>query len=88
MHIIASDITGDVSVNYYRTQEMDEEIQTDMAGKTVVQHSLKTKAQICHLSNTNTIKIRDEVIHMDSQLLFKIPVAAVQGADKRRGPSH
>ena len=68
-------------MNYYRTQEMDEEIQTNMAGKTVVQHSLKTKAQICHLSSTNTIKIRDEVIHMDSQLLFKIPVAAVQGAD-------
>ena len=71
-------------MNYYRTQEMDEEIQTDMAGKTVVQHSLKTKAQICHLSNNNTIKIRDEVIHMDSQLLFKRPVAAVQGADDSR----
>ena len=68
-------------MNYYRTQEMDEKIQTDMAGKTVVQHSLKTKDQICHLSNTNTIKIRDEVIHMDCQLLFKRPVAAVQGAD-------
>ena len=62
-------------MNYYRTQEMGEEIQTDM-----VQHSLKTKAQIWHLSNPNTIKIRDEVIHMDSQLLFKKLVAAGQGA--------
>ena len=60
-------------MNYNRTQAMGEERQTDMVGKTVVQHSLKTKAQICHLSNTNTIKIRDEVIHMDSQLLFKRP---------------
>ena len=64
---------------------MDEEIliETDMVGKAVVQHSLKTKTQICHLSNTNTIKIRDEVIHMNSQLLFKRPVAAVQGAGIR-----
>ena len=51
---------------------MGEEIQTDMVGKTVAQHSLKTKDQICHLSNTNTMNIR---------LLFKRPVAAVQGAD-------
>ena len=68
-------------MHYYCTQEMVEEIQTDMVGKTVVQHSLKTKAQICHHSNSNTIKIRDKVIHMDSQLLFKRPVAAVPGAD-------
>ena len=68
-------------MNYYRTQEMGEEIQTDMVGKTVAQHSLKTKDQISHLSNTNNIKIRDEVIHIDYQLLFKRPVAAVQGAD-------
>ena len=60
---------------------MDKEIQADMVEKTVVQYSLKTKDQICHLSNTKTIKIRDEIIHIDSQLLFKRPVALVQGAD-------
>ena len=60
---------------------MGEEIQTDMVRKTVAQLSLKTKDQICHLSNTNTIKIRNEVTHIDSQPLFKRPVAAVQGAD-------
>ena len=68
-------------MNDYRTQEMGEEIQTDMVRKIVAQHSLKRKDQICHLSNTNTIKIRDEVIYIDSQLLFKKPLAAVQGAD-------
>ena len=42
LHRIASDnITGDASVNYYRTQEMDEKIQTDMLWKTVAQYSLK-----------------------------------------------
>ena len=68
-------------MNYYRTQEMGEEMQTDMVEKTVAQHSLKTNDQICHLSNTNTIKIRDEVININSQLLFNKSVAAVQGAD-------
>ena len=60
---------------------MDEAIQADMVVKNVAQHWLKTKDQICHLSNTNTIKIRDEVIHIDSQLLFKRTVATVQGTD-------
>ena len=46
MHSIASDITGDASVYYYRTQEMGAEIQTDLVRKTVAQHSLKTKDHV------------------------------------------
>ena len=60
---------------------MGEEMQTDMVEKTVAQHSLKTNDHVCHLSNTNTIKIRDEVININSQLLFNKSVAAVQGVD-------
>ena len=81
MHSIASDITGGVTVNYYRTQEMDQKKTNGYGRESRGTALIKTKDQIYHLSNTNTTKIRDEVIRKNSQLIFKRHVAAVQGAD-------
>ena len=81
LHSIASGITADSAVNCDRAQQVGEKIQAGMVVKTIAQHTFKKKDQICPLSNSNTIKVRDEVIHIDSQLLFQRLVTAGQCSD-------
>lgn len=81
LHSIASGIKADAAVNCDRAQEVGEKIQAEMVGKTITQHTFKKKDQICPLSSSNTIKVRDEVVHIDPQLLFQRLVTAGQCSD-------
>ena len=81
LYSIASGITADVTVNCDCAHQVGKRVLEGMVGITTVQHTLKKKDQVCYLSNSNTINVRDEVIHIDPQLLFQRPVTAGQCKD-------
>ena len=81
LHSIASGITADATVNCDCAQQVGKKVLKGMVGKTTTQHPFKKKDQVCPLSNSNKIKVRDEVIHIDSPLLFQRLVTAGQCKD-------
>ena len=52
-----------------------------MVGKTTAHNTFKKKYQVYPISNSNTINVIDEVIHIDPQLLFQRLVTAGQCKD-------
>lgn len=68
---IATGVTADDVVNAERAKEVGDKILKDMEGKNVEQHSFTKKSQVITLSNSKTIRIKDEVMHIDPQLLFQ-----------------
>ena len=81
LHSIASGITADATVNCDCAQQVGGKVLEGMVGKTTAQHTFKKKDQVCSLSNSNTINVIDEVIHIDPQLLFQRLVTAGQCKD-------
>ena len=71
LHSISSGITADETVNCDCAQQLGNKVLEGMVGKATAQHTFKKKKQVCPLSNSNTINVRDEVIHIDPQLLFQ-----------------
>ena len=65
-----------MSVNVDQVSEVGAKILQNMIGKRVAQHSFKRKEQVIPLSNNNAVKIKDDVIYIDPQLLFHGLVAA------------
>ena len=68
-HSIALGITADATVNCDCAQQVGKKVLEGMVGKTTTQHTFKKKG--IPLGNRNTINVRDEVIHIDPQLLFQ-----------------
>ena len=75
LHSIALGITADATVHGDCAQQVGKKV---LEGKTTAQHTFKKKDQVCPLSNSNTINVRDEVIHINPQLLFQRLVTAGQ----------
>ncbi len=48
-----------------------------MLGKSIAEHSFKKKEQLVTLRNNSTVRIREEVIDIDPQLLFQRLVTVV-----------
>ena len=65
LHNIASGITADATVNCDCAQQVEKKVLEGMVRKTTAPYTFKKKDQVCPLSNSNTIHVRDEVIHID-----------------------
>ena len=78
LHSIASGITAHDTVRYDCAQQVGGKVLEWMVGKTKAQHTFKKKRPSIPLSNSNTINVIDEVIHIDPQLLFQRLVTAGQ----------
>ncbi len=71
MHSIVTGVTADPTVNVKCAKEVGDNILKNMLGKSIAEHSFKKKEQVVTLSNNSTVRIRDEVIDIDPQLLFQ-----------------
>ena len=78
---IATGINAGIGVNVDTAKEVGEEILTSMAQQNVLQHSFKKKDQAVTLS-TSAVKVNNETIHIDPQLLFQRLIAAGTRSDQ------
>ena len=67
---IATGINAGISVNVDTATNVGEKILASMAQQKVLQHSFKKKHQAVTLS-TSAVKVNNETIHIDPQLLFQ-----------------
>ena len=72
---IATGINAGISVNVDTAEEVGRNILTSMAQQNVLQHSFKKKDQAVTLS-TSAVKVSNETIQIDPQLLFQRLIAA------------
>ncbi len=79
MRIIATG-TNVISVNVDPAKDVGEKILRSMAQQNVLQHSFKRKDQAVTLS-TSAVKVNNETIQIDPQLLFKrlVPAGTLNG---------
>ena len=73
-HVLYSLVTGvttDVSISVDQASEVGAKILQNMIGKRVAQHSYKRKEQVIPLCNNNAVKMKDNIIDIDPQLLFQ-----------------
>ena len=68
---IVTGVTCDASVNVECAREVGNKILKSMVGNIVQEYSFKKKEQAVTLSTSSAVKIKDEVIHIDPQLLFQ-----------------
>jgi hypothetical protein len=69
-------VTADELVNADRASEVGVQILQNIIGNTVEQHTFRKKEQLIPLSNSNAVKIKEDVINIDSQLLFQRLITA------------
>ena len=62
LNSIASGITADATVNCNCAQQLGKKVLEGMVGKTTAQHTFKKEEQVCPISNSYTIYVRDEII--------------------------
>ena len=72
---IATGINAGISVNVDTAKYVGENILTSMAQQKVLQHSFKKKDQAVTLS-TSAVKVNNETIQIDPQLLFQRLITA------------
>ena len=72
---IATGINAGISGNVDTAKEVGEKILTSMAQQNVLQHSFKKKGQAVTLG-TSAVKVNNESIQIDPQLLFQRLIAA------------
>ena len=72
---IATGINAGISVTVDTAEEVGRNILTSMAQQNVLQHSFKKKDQAVTLS-TSAVKVNNETIQIDPQLLFQRLIAA------------
>ena len=73
---IATGVTADESVDVDCAKQVGDKILNNMMGKSVAQHSFKRKEQVVTLSVKNAVKLKDNVIRIDPQLLFQRLITA------------
>ena len=71
----ATGINAGISVNVDTAKDVGEKILTSMAQQKVLKHSFKKKDQAVTLS-TSAVKVNNETIHIDPQLLFQRLITA------------
>ena len=75
LRIFATGINAGISGNVDTAKEVGEKILTSMEQQNVLQHSFKKKYQAVTLS-TSAVKVNNESIQIDPQLLFQKLIAA------------
>ena len=75
LRIIATGINAGISVNLDTAKEVRDKLLTSMAQQNVMQYSFKKKYQAVTL-NTSAVKVNNETIQIDPQLLFQRLIAA------------
>jgi len=68
---IVTGVMADATVNVQCAREVGNKILKQMVGKSIAQYSFKNKEQVITLSNSSVVKIREEMVHIDPQLLFQ-----------------
>lgn len=76
LHCIVTGVVADVSVNAGSAKEVGDKILSGMTGKTISKHSFRKKDQVVTMSHSTAIRIRDEDVQIDPQLLFQRLVTA------------
>ena len=64
-------MTADKTVNVDQSKHVGNKILNSMAGKKVDEHSFKRSDQAVTLGARTAVKIGDESVHVDPQLLFQ-----------------
>lgn len=76
LHNIDTGVTAEGRVNADNAKTVGTAIVDSMIGKGVMDHSFKKKDQLVTMGSTNAIKIGDELVNIDPQLLFQRLVTA------------
>lgn len=73
---IATGVTAEEKVNVDNAKAVGISILDSMVGKCVMDFSFKKKNQIVTMTTNNAIRISDELVNIDPQLLFQRLVTA------------
>ncbi|XP_022240123.1 uncharacterized protein LOC111085509 [Limulus polyphemus] len=73
---IATCVTVSSSVNAYDVKVVGQSILTSMEGKVVTDYTFRKKTQAVKMDVKTCVKIRDEEVHVDPQLLFQRLITA------------
>ena len=73
---LVTGLTADEAINAECAKEVGSRVLQNMIGKNVVQHSFKKKEQVVPLSSINAVKLKNDIINIDPQLLFQRLVTA------------
>lgn len=68
---VVSGISAGAKVDVHRAKEIGKAILNKMTGNSVIQHSMKKKDQAITFDSNATVKIGDDMVHIDPQLLFQ-----------------
>ncbi len=79
---ITSGVNADGSVNVDNAHQVGAKIVKSLTGKNVIEHSFKKKDQAVTLASRSSIKINDETIQVDTQLLFQRLITAGMQTDE------
>ena len=70
-HLISGETAHD-TVNVDHSKEVGERVLKDMVGKNVTEYTFKRKAHAVTMKSKSTVKLnKEEVVHIDPQLLFQ-----------------
>jgi hypothetical protein len=75
---IASGVTAESAVNVDRAKEVGDKILASMDGQCVQEYVFKRKEQSITLASRTTVKINDDTVQVDAQLLFQRLVFAAE----------
>lgn len=81
LHSLVTGVTAADSVNVDSALSVGEKILNDLDGKNVLQHSFRKKDQVVTLRSSSAVSIKEDVIHIDPQLLFQRLVTAGKQTD-------
>ena len=68
---IATGVTASPSVNVHDSKNVGKRILASMEGKTVAEYTFRKRYQAVTMNVKSTIKVHDEPVHVDPQLLFQ-----------------
>jgi len=76
MRNIISGVTADDTINAEDAKSVGTAKENEMVGKCVAEHSFKKKNQVVTMASNNAIKVNQELVSIDPQVLFQRLVTA------------
>ena len=74
---IATGVVAGPCVNAHKAKEVSEQILKKMTGQKITEHGFKRTDQVATMASKNLVKIDEDVVYVDPQLLFQRLVSAV-----------
>ena len=81
---IATGVVAGPCVNAHNTKEVGEQILKKMTGQKITEHSFKRTDQVATMASKNLVKIDEDVVYVDPQLLFQRLVSAVDNIHENK----